>query len=249
MKRLVLNNVEFDYLMHTYKTGSIKEDILNFLFRKNKNEEHYFHVLRNISFSLKSGDRLCIIGKNGAGKSTLLRILAGIYQPTSGKIEINGNVSCMIEIGAGMDPELTGRENIYFMGMITGFTKKEIASLEQEIIEFADIGDFIDTPVKYYSTGMAGRLGFSVSTSIHPDILIADELFAGGDINFITKATKRLEEMKERADIFVAVSHNLDYIMGNFNKILYLKDNSIVYFGDDIQQCIDSYLNDSKPKE
>lgn len=149
------------------------------------------------------------------------------------------------EIGAGTDPELTGRENIYIMGLISGFSRAEIRAKEQEIIDFADIGDFIDVPVKYYSAGMGGRLSFSMATSIHPDILVVDELFAGGDINFIEKASKRIEQIKNDASIFVSVTHDMAYAKKFFNKIIYLKDNSVKYYGTDIDNCVKEYIQDS----
>ncbi|MBF9001156.1 ABC transporter ATP-binding protein [Vibrio nitrifigilis] len=240
-------DVSFEYIKFTNASSGIKENFISFikeLGRKKITEEPY-KVLNNINFELNEGDRLCIIGKNGAGKSTLLRLLTGIYFPSKGEIDINGKISSLIEIGAGMDHELTGRENIYIMGMISGFSKKEIRLKENEIIEFADIGDFIDVPVKYYSTGMIGRLSFSTATTINPEILIVDELFAGGDINFINKATDRIEKIKNEAKIFISVSHDMEYTKKFFNKIAYVKDNKIAYFGDDINLAVNSYINDN----
>lgn len=240
-------DVSFEYLKITNVSSGLKENIMKFFtnFGQNSYKEETFHVLNDLNFELQTGDRLCIIGRNGAGKSTLLRLLTGIYKPTKGSIKISGKISSLIEIGAGMDPELTGRENIYIMGLISGFSKKEIKAKEQEIIDFADIGDFIDVPVKYYSTGMGGRLSFSMATSIHPDILVVDELFAGGDINFISKATKRIEQIKNDASIFVSVTHDMEYAKKFFNKIIYLKDNSVKYYGEDIQNCVEMYVKDN----
>lgn len=240
-------DVSFEYLKITNVSSGLKENIMKFFtnFGQSSYSEETFHVLNDLNFELQTGDRLCIIGRNGAGKSTLLRLLTGIYKPTKGSIKISGKISSLIEIGAGMDPELTGRENIYIMGLISGFSKKEIKAKEQEIIDFADIGDFIDVPVKYYSTGMGGRLSFSMATSIHPDILVVDELFAGGDINFINKATKRIEQIKNDASIFVSVTHDMEYAKKFFNKIIYLKDNSVKYYGEDIQNCIEMYIKDN----
>ena len=240
-------DVSFEYLKITNVSSGLKENIMKFFtnFGQNSYKEETFHVLNDLNFELQTGDRLCIIGRNGAGKSTLLRLLTGIYKPTKGSIKISGKISSLIEIGAGMDPELTGRENIYIMGLISGFSKKEIKAKEQEIIDFADIGDFIDVPVKYYSTGMGGRLSFSMATSIHPDILVVDELFAGGDINFINKATKRIEQIKNDASIFVSVTHDMEYAKKFFNKIIYLKDNSVKYYGEDIQNCVEMYIKDN----
>jgi ABC-type polysaccharide/polyol phosphate transport system ATPase subunit len=242
------DNVSFEYLKIFNASSSIKESFLKFLtnFGQESYREEVFNVLNNLTFDIQDGDRVCIIGRNGSGKSTLLRLITNIYKPTTGKIKVLGKISSLIEIGAGVDPELTGRENIYVMGLISGFTKKEIKEKEQAIIDFADIGDFINVPVKYYSTGMGARLSFSVATSIHPDILVVDELFAGGDMNFIEKATKRIEEIKDNASIFVSVVHDMNYAKQFFNKIIYLKDNSIVYFGEDIDFAVNKYIEDSK---
>lgn len=246
-KYIKFKNVSFEYIKIFNASSGLKENIMKFFtnFGQNSYNEETFHVLNNLDFELVTGDRLCIIGRNGAGKSTLLRLLTGIYKPTHGTIDISGKISSLIEIGAGMDPELTGRENIYIMGLISGFSRIEIKAKEQEIIDFADIGDFIDVPIKYYSTGMGGRLSFSVATSIHPDILIVDELFAGGDINFIDKASKRIEQIKNDASIFISVTHDMEYAKKFFNKIIYLKDNSVKYYGVDIDNCVSDYIKDN----
>lgn len=250
MGRIKFDNVSFEYMKYSNKTSGIKESLLNFLtnFGQKSYTKEVFHVLNNLNFELTNGDRLCIIGKNGAGKSTLLRLMTNIYKPLSGNISTEGRISSLIEIGAGMDSELTGRENIYISGLISGFTRKEMMAKEQEIIDFADIGDFIDVPVKYYSTGMGARLSFSIATSIHPDIVIVDELFAGGDINFIDRATKRIEKIKNEASIFISVSHDMNYARQFFNKIIYLKNNTIEYFGEDIEYAINKYVEDNQEK-
>lgn len=248
MKQYIkFKNVSFEYIKIFNASSGIKENIMKFFtnFGQDSYKEETFHVLNNLNFELNTGDRLCIIGRNGAGKSTLLRLLTGIYKPTHGDIQISGKISSLIEIGAGMDPELTGRENIYIMGLISGFSRAEIKAKEQEIIDFADIGNFIDVPVKYYSTGMGGRLSFSMATSIHPDILVVDELFAGGDINFIDKASKRIEQIKNDASIFVSVTHDMEYAKKFFNKIIYLKNNSVQYYGEDIESCVQEYIKDN----
>lgn len=248
MGNIKFDNVSFEYMKYSNKSSGIKESLLNFItnFGQKSYTEEIFHVLNNINFELNNGDRLCIIGRNGAGKSTLLRLMTKVYKPMTGKINVEGKISSLIEMGAGMDAELTGRENIYVSGLISGFSRKEMLAKEQEIIDFADIGDFIDVPVKYYSTGMGGRLSFSIATSIHPDIVIVDELFAGGDINFINKATKRIEQIKTDASIFVSVSHDMKYTRQFFNKIMYLKNNTIEYFGEDIEYAINKYIEDNQ---
>ena len=241
------SNVSFDYIKITNTSSGIKESLLGFIknFGQDSYKQEQFHVLQGVNFEIEHGDRLCIIGKNGAGKSTMLRLITGIYQPKHGQIQTQGRISSLIEIGAGMDPELTGRENIYISGLISGYFKKQLATKEKEIIDFADIGDFIDVPVKYYSTGMGARLSFSIATTIDPEILIVDELFAGGDINFINKATKRIEDIKSDASIFIAVSHDMNYVKEFFNKIIYINNNRVEYFGEDIDFIIEKYVQDN----
>lgn len=241
------SNVSFDYIKITNTSSGIKESLLGFIknFGQDSYKQEQFHVLQGVTFEIEHGDRVCIIGKNGAGKSTMLRLITGIYQPKHGQILTQGRISSLIEIGAGMDPELTGRENIYISGLISGYFKKQLAAKEKEIINFADIGDFIDVPVKYYSTGMGARLSFSIATTIDPEILIVDELFAGGDINFINKATKRIEDIKSDASIFIAVSHDMNYVKEFFNKIIYINNNKVEYFGEDIDFIIKKYFQDN----
>ncbi|MDO8954808.1 MAG: ABC transporter ATP-binding protein [Gammaproteobacteria bacterium] len=250
MTRICIENISLTYIKHVNKPNSLKESVIKYLlnFGKSFYTSENLLVLDDISFELNEGDRLGIIGVNGAGKSTLLKVITGIYQPSKGKIKIDGRISSLIEIGAGFDPELTGRENIYLNGLISGFSKKEISAKLDEIIEFSGLAEFIDSPIKYYSTGMGLRLGFSISTSINPEILICDELFAGGDINFIEKATVKLNQIIDQAHIFITVSHDNDYIRKFCNKVLYLKNCHVEYFGPDIEYAITKYIDDNKTK-
>lgn len=245
---LKVQNMDMEYIQFRNVDVSLKENIIRFMthFGQSSYSKQVFRVLKNVSFELHEGDRLAIIGRNGVGKTTLLKLICGIYKPASGSIETRGRISSLIEIGSGFNYELTGRENIYLSGLISGFTKAEIASKEQAIIDFADIGDFIDTQIKYYSTGMGMRLAFSVATTIDPEILIVDELFAGGDINFIEKATRRINYIIRESKIFIAAPHNMDYVREFCNKVLYLKDHGMEYFGDDIEYGIDKYYNDNQ---
>lgn len=186
MSKINFENVSLRFNKPTNIKNTIKEGALKFILNFGKNYYKYktYDVLRDINFSLVDGDRAVIIGKNGAGKSTLLRLIAGIYKPTSGRITHQGSITSLIEVGAGMNPELTGRENIILSGLISGFHIQELRTREAEIIDFADIGDFIDVPMKYYSTGMCYRLSFSLALMVRPDILVVDELFAGGGYKF-----------------------------------------------------------------
>ncbi len=244
---LEFNNVNLDFIQYSNKGSSLKESFIKFIF--NMGQKSYtsktFNVLQNLNFRFEEGDRIALIGKNGAGKSTLLRLICGIYSPKSGTIKKKGKISCLIEIGAGFNPELTGRENIYLSGLIHGSSKKEITSKEEDIIKFADIGDFIDSQVKYYSNGMTLRLAFSIATMIEPEIMVMDELFAGGDVNFIEKATEKLQEMMNKAGIIILSPHDMDYVSKFANKVMYLKDNSVNYFGSDVQYAVNQYLEDN----
>ncbi|MCB1456378.1 MAG: ABC transporter ATP-binding protein [Nitratireductor sp.] len=166
------------------------------------------HALRDISFSVRAGERVGIIGANGAGKSTLLKLLAGLYPLRSGRCSINGDVRSMLDLMLGFEPEATGRQNILYRGLILGLTPDAIRALEDEIIDFADIGDFIDYPVKTYSAGMSVRLAFAISTAVHGDILLIDEVIGAGDDNFMEKARNRFLDMVNRSQILMIASHD-----------------------------------------
>lgn len=239
-------NVSLKFKLYSDKGMSLKESIINSLRRvKYVQDVTEFWVLNNINFEIKEGDRIGIIGNNGAGKSTLLKLISKIYEPTQGKIEVHGKVAPLIELGAGFNPELTGRENIYLNGAILGHTKEEMQSLEQKIIDFSELQEFIDIPIKYYSTGMYGRLAFTLATEVNPDILIIDEIFAGGDINFIDKATKRLNDLISSAHIVITVSHSLDLIRRICNRCFVISEHRMVFDGVP-EKAIDFYKEINK---
>jgi len=248
MPHIKVENISLKYTKHFNKPNTLKENVIQYVlnFGKPSYRSEDLWVLNDVDFELKDGDRLGIIGLNGAGKSSLLKVIAGIYKPTKGRVDVNGRFSSLIEIGAGFDPELTGRENIYLNCLISGFSKKEIRRREEEIIEFSELREFIDTPIKYYSTGMGLRLGFSIATTISPEILIIDELLAAGDIGFVEKATARMHEIIEGSNIFVTVSHNNEQVRQLCNKVLYLKDREVKYFGSDVEYAVSTYIKDSK---
>ena len=168
-----------------------------------------FEALKGISFKIGEGEAIAIIGRNGSGKSTILKIIAGVYLPTAGVVKVSGKVSALIELGAGFHPDLTGRENIILSGLLLGLSRKEIRSREQQILDFAELGDFIDSPVKQYSSGMYARLGFAVATEVDPDILLIDEILAVGDAQFQEKCLARIDDFRQRGKTIVFVSHNL----------------------------------------
>lgn len=205
-------------------------------------DESVFWALKDVSFEVKEGEVLGIIGKNGAGKSTLLKILSQITEPTSGKIEIHGRVASLLEVGTGFHPELSGRENIYMNGTILGMTRKEIDSKLDEIIDFSGVEKFIDTPVKFYSSGMKVRLGFSVAAHLDPEILIIDEVLAVGDYEFQKKCLGKMEDVsKNQGRTIIFVSHQMDAIRNLCSKCLLLKNGYIVGNGE-TNSVISSYI-------
>ena len=190
-----------------------------------------FTALKDVNFNIKRGETFGIIGPNGAGKSTLLKILCGIMRPTSGKVSINGSLSALLELGTGFHPELTGRENILINGLILGLSKKEIESKYDEIIEFSGIKDFIDEPIKTYSSGMAVRLSFSVAVHVNPDILILDEVLAVGDAEFQAKSKKRIEEYINSGKTVLLVSHDKTAILNYCTEALLLYKGTVIVRG------------------
>jgi len=187
-------------------------------------------ALDGVSFNLNAGDRLGLIGSNGAGKTTLLKVLYGIYQPSSGSLEINGKIDALFNINLGFRGAATGRRNIELRGLINGWSKHEIAERMDPIIEFSELGDFIDMPLKSYSQGMAARLAFSIATSFEPEILLMDEWIGAGDPAFQEKAKQRMNSMAEKAGIIVLASHNQSLIRRTCNKVLELQAGRIKQF-------------------
>jgi lipopolysaccharide transport system ATP-binding protein len=184
-------------------------------------------ALRDISFSLKSGDRLGLIGANGAGKTTLLRTLAGIYEPVTGRIRIQGSVNAMLDVSLGMNPDCTGRENIMLRGLYNGLSRAELPRLEEDVAAFAGLGDFMDLPLRTYSSGMIVRLGFAMATAIKPQILLMDEWFMAGDSEFMEKAQERLEDMVRGADILVLSTHMVTMVQTWCTRVLWLDQGRI----------------------
>ena len=217
------------------------------LFRKNekdKENESYIWALKNVSFEVKEGEIVGIIGRNGAGKTTLLKILSRITYPTEGKAVVKGKVGSLLEVGIGFHPELTGRENIYLYGTILGMKKKEIDEKFDEIVEFSELSQFIDTPVKYYSSGMYVRLAFSVASYLDTDILLVDEVLAVGDIGFQKKCFKKMEDIREKekeARTILVVSHNMDAIMRLCRRAILLDKGKVIADGD-AKHVVELYL-------
>ena len=198
-------------------------------------------ALRDIHLKLRSGDRLGLVGSNGAGKTTLLRVLAGIYEPVMGRMRIQGSLNALLDPSLGMNAELTGRENIRLRGLYNGLPSSSLARLEDDVAEFAELGDFIDLPVRIYSAGMVVRLGFALATAIKPQILLMDEWFMAGDASFLEKARHRLEEMVKGADILVLSSHQDEIVRAWCSRVLWLDQGRVRADGPS-GEVLDAYL-------
>ena len=231
-----LHGVELSYPIYSTRAQSLRNSIANLAvggaLLKDGHDVIHVKALNGITLSLNEGERLGIVGHNGAGKSTLLKVLAGVYEPDVGRVEINGRISSMIDINLGLDFELTGRENIMTMGRMRGFTLREIQKKIPEIIEFSELGQFIDLPIKTYSAGMTTRLVFAVATSLEPDILLMDEWIGAGDANFFQKAVERLNNILAQSRVVVLASHSVALIKSVCNKLLVLDGGKQIYFGD-----------------
>jgi lipopolysaccharide transport system ATP-binding protein len=225
----------------------ISEKVKN-IFSKNNNhivpETELFWALRNISFEVKDGERIGIIGRNGAGKSTLLKILSRITEPSTGKVSIKGRVASLLEVGTGFHPELSGRENIFLNGAILGMSRGEIKSKFDEIVAFAEVEKFLDTPVKRYSSGMYVRLAFAVAAHLEPEILVVDEVLAVGDSQFQRKCLSKMQDVSKNGRTVLFVSHNMAAIQNLCNKCIYLKSGYLQEQGDS-PRVISAYLHSS----
>ncbi|MBX7093442.1 MAG: ABC transporter ATP-binding protein [Flavobacteriales bacterium] len=208
-------------------------DMLTSGFRKSASvSKSDFWALNNVSFDVQAGDRVGIVGRNGAGKSTLLKILSRIVDPTKGRIEINGRLASLLEVGTGFHPELSGRENVFLNGSILGMSRSEIARKFDEIVAFAEVGKFIDTPVKRYSSGMYVRLAFAVAAHLEPEILVVDEVLAVGDSEFQKKCIGKMKEVSSDGRTILFVSHNMAAVQNLCNKSIFLKHGELVDYGD-----------------
>ena len=239
-----IDKISLMFRIYHDKGMSLKEYVINKM-RRNKMPKAYteFCALDKFSLKIKEGERVGIIGLNGAGKSTLLKTISRIYEPHKGTIKVGGNIAPLLEVGAGFNPEFTGRENIYFNGAMLGYDKAQMLEKEQEIIDFAELDDFIDLPVKYYSTGMYGRLAFTIATMIDPEILIIDEIFAGGDGRFIEKGTRRMNSLISSSKIVLLVSHNLGIIQSICDRTIIINKGRLVADGH-TDEILDLYQKD-----
>lgn len=227
-----MKDVNLYYPSTMFNAKTIKQEVFSLLkFEKRKEELQDVHALREFSLEVQEGERLGVIGFNGAGKSTLLRAMAGLYPIKTGTIESAGNIRSMFELTLGFDMESTGRENILYRGLMLGGTPKEVREKEQEIIDFAELGEFIDYPIRSYSSGMLVRLAFAISTSVQGDILLIDEILSAGDINFQKKAKKRMTNLMDSAKILVLVLHDMSTIKDICNRVILLDHGKIIADG------------------
>lgn len=244
-----IDDVSMRFNLGIDKGFSLKQGFVN-LFdtkkRKERKKKNIFGALKNISFKVNKGEVVGLIGANGAGKSTLLKIVAGVMKPTKGVIKSYGNICPMIELGAGFDPQLTARENIFLNGAILGYSKDLIKSKFDEIVEFAELEEFLDVPVQNFSSGMIARLAFSIATIVDPEILIVDEILSVGDIAFQAKSEKKMMDMIGGGTTVLYVSHSLEAIKKICTKVVWLENGKVNMIGG-IEVC-DEYLKKSKEK-
>lgn len=210
------------------RSTSLKDKLTGF--SSNKKDE--FWAFQNVSVTVPKGSMLGVIGRNGSGKSTFLRTLCGVYRPTIGEVRVRGRVTALLELGAGFHPDLTGRENVYMNGSVVGLDRSYMDGVMDEIIDMADIGSFIDAPIETYSSGMRARLGFAVSVQMQPEILLADEITAVGDIAFKEHGVRRMNELRDRGATIVQVSHNLSMMEANCDQVLWLDHGEVRLLGD-----------------
>ncbi len=235
-----VSHVTMTYRLTTVKVDSLKEYVI----RKIKRQIEYkeFNALNDVTFEIKQGERIGIVGKNGAGKSTLLKIISKVLKPTSGGVTTHGSIAPLLELGAGFDQDLTGRKNIYLNGAILGKSKEFIEAHIDEIIEFSELGDFIEVPIKNYSSGMKARLGFAIASHIDADIIILDEVLGVGDKDFKAKSSEKIQEMIYSGKTVILVSHSLGEIEKLTTKTIWIEKGQVKKIGD-TAQIVEEYKN------
>lgn len=227
----------------TFKSAMLKGDLF-----KSLRPDELVNALDNISFNVEKGTTFGVIGANGSGKSTLLKVVAGIAKPTSGRVAVKGKVSALIELGAGFHPEITGRENITINGIMLGLSRKEIQDKYEAIVKFAELEEFIDAPVKTYSSGMYMRLGFSIAINVNPEVLLVDEVLAVGDASFVPKCLDRINDFRRRKKTILFVSHDLSTVEKICDRVAWLKNGRVITIGEP-RRVIDAYLQDVAEKQ
>jgi lipopolysaccharide transport system ATP-binding protein len=232
-----LSAISFEHVSKSYPyyqhiTGGLKHFLFNMPKAVKTIRTNRFTSLQDISFEVQAGEAFGIIGRNGAGKSTTLGLIAGVLKPTAGRVTVRGRVSPLLELGAGFHPELTGRENILMNGVLMGLTRKEVAKKAEEIIEFSELGEFIDQPIRVYSSGMMARLGFSVVSSLDPELLLVDEILAVGDAKFVQKCQERMLAFKRQGVTMVLVSHSMEDILQVCSRAMWIEEHRIKMIGE-----------------
>ncbi len=235
-----IENVGMKFNLGIEKDNSLKMTFIRLFDKRKRIKKSDFWALKNVTFDVAKGDVVGLIGSNGAGKSTLLKVVSGVMKPTEGKVEVDGVISPMIELGAGFDGDLTARENIYLNGAILGYSKEFLDSKFDEIVEFSELKNFLDVPVKNFSSGMVAKLAFSISTIVDPEILIVDEILSVGDIKFQEKSKNKMMSMINGGTTVLYVSHSLDSIRELCNKVVWLEHGKVVMAGETNKVC-DAY--------
>lgn len=239
-----LQNVSLTFEIVNDRIDTLKESIIRTL-KRDKSKKIKFKVLDNISFKIYQGEKIGVIGYNGAGKSTLLKVITGIYPPDEGNVVTNGNISPLLSLGAGFDMNYSGRKNIYLNGAVLGYDKKFLEEKEAEIIEFSELEEFIDFPIKNYSSGMLAKLGFSIATIVNPDILIIDEILSVGDVNFHKKSADKIRSLMDGGTTVLLVSHSIPQIRETCDKAIWIDKGKVRDIGE-VNRICDAYLKDSK---
>ncbi len=230
-----VNNVSMRFNLAKEKVDSLKEYLIRAV--KGKLQYDEFWALNDVSFDVKKGDSVGLIGLNGSGKSTMLKVIAGVLKPTKGNVMVNGSVAPLIELGAGFDFDLTGRENIYLNGALLGRSRKEMDAVFDEIVDFSELAEFMDVPMKNYSSGMLSRLAFSIATSGKADILIVDEVLAVGDFRFQEKCQDRIKKMMDEGTTVLFVSHSIEQVEQICNKVVWIQSGCVRMKGDSKEIC------------
>jgi len=241
-----IKNVTMEFNLGIDKTFSLKKLFIKVLSLK-KDKKVLFKALDNVSFDVEKGEVIGLVGSNGAGKSTLLKVVAGVMKPTKGEVNVQGKICPMIELGAGFDVELTARENIYLNGAVMGYTREFLDSKFQEIVDFSELHEFLDVPVKNYSSGMMARLAFSIATVVDPDVLIVDEILSVGDVAFQAKSGAKMKSMINGGTTVLFVSHSIEQIKKLCDRVVWLEKGKIIKIGDAATVC-DEYLESQKSK-
>lgn len=239
MKKIIeANSISMGFDMDMNRVSSLKEWVVTWL--KGKRDVQTFWALNDVTFDVYKGEVLGVIGRNGSGKSTLLKIIAGLFRPTKGSVSVKGRIVPMLELGSGFDPELTGRENVFLNGAILGYAESFLKERFDDILEFSELGNFIDMPLKTYSSGMMMRLAFSIATIVEPEILIVDEILAVGDEAFQRKSRAKMMELMGGGTTVLFVSHSLDQIRQMCNRAIWLDHGTVIMQGE-VNEVCDAY--------